>query len=100
VEARRSVKMLFCSSCSFDIIIFILGDGKISKVDVIAALADFVPQGMRGVKLFSARAPSAGLGDEDEEDDLHDKWASVGGLEEVKRNLTELIEWPSKVRFS
>ncbi|KAF4525027.1 hypothetical protein B566_EDAN016004 [Ephemera danica] len=70
------------------------GSGTIAKGDVVAALAEFVPQGMRGVKLFSARAPPSDL--EDEGDGAQAKWANVGGLEEVKRNLTELIEWPSK----
>ncbi len=48
--------------------------------DLQAALSDFVPASLRGVKLFKSTVA----------------WADVGGLQEAKRILKETVEFPIK----
>ena len=50
----------------------------ITNVDVDAALADFVPVSLRGVKLFKSAV----------------EWKHVGGLALAKRTLKETLEFP------
>ncbi|ODQ63998.1 AAA-domain-containing protein [Nadsonia fulvescens var. elongata DSM 6958] len=48
--------------------------------DFTRALADFVPAGLRGVKLQKSGA----------------KWNTIGGLKETKAVLLETLEWPTR----
>ena len=57
-----------------------LGVRSITSADMDAALADFVPASLRGVKLFKGTAA----------------WHDVGGLQSAKRILKETIAFPIK----